>query len=411
VQIGRMADGRDVARAVPRRPDPEELRERRELPRGSDAADVRDVHPDEVDQAVPDERHGLALADEQLPHRDRRAGLRSKEAQVLLVLRRNRVLQEEQPVGLEVLGELDGHDRGHPLVNVVEQLDVLAEARPELFEHPGHLATVRPGLPGILARVQPPERCVPASGRRRACAAVPVGGVARHVHLAADVAEAGLPEGTDPILELVDVSPVGVDVDVGRAADTAAEQLVDGHPGPLALDVPQGLVDAGHGVVEDRPAAPVGADIRRLPDVLDVVRVAADEERPQVVLDRGHDRERALRERRAPDAPETRVARLDLHDHEPDAVRGRADRPDVGDRHRRQARAGLPGRGGSGVRARLADVRHRAYRRIRAPAPLTSASTSACVAIDVSPGVVIASAPWAAPYSTAAPGSPFSMRP
>lgn len=36
----------------------------------------------------------------------------------------------------------------------------------------------------------------------------------------------------------------------------------------------------------------------------------------------------------------------------------------------------------------------------RAPLPATRASTSASVAIDVSPGVVIARAPWAAPYSS-----------
>ena len=49
-----------------------------------------------------------------------------------------------------------------------------------------------------------------------------------------------------------------------------------------------------------------------------------------------------------------------------------------------------------------------AQRSTRAPAPRTSASTSARLAMDVSPGVVIASAPWAAPYSTARARSPSS---
>jgi hypothetical protein len=39
-----------------------------------------------------------------------------------------------------------------------------------------------------------------------------------------------------------------------------------------------------------------------------------------------------------------------------------------------------------------------AYRTTRAPPPLICFSTSLRVAIDVSPGVVDASAPWAAPY-------------
>jgi hypothetical protein len=51
------------------------------------------------------------------------------------------------------------------------------------------------------------------------------------------------------------------------------------------------------------------------------------------------------------------------------------------------------------------------YRSTRAPAPATIFSTSDSDAIVVSPGVVIASAPWAAPYSTARCGSPSSIRP
>jgi hypothetical protein len=39
----------------------------------------------------------------------------------------------------------------------------------------------------------------------------------------------------------------------------------------------------------------------------------------------------------------------------------------------------------------------RGYRCTLAPPPFMSFSTSALLAMDVSPGVVIASAPWAAP--------------
>ena len=56
----------------------------------------------------------------------------------------------------------------------------------------------------------------------------------------------------------------------------------------------------------------------------------------------------------------------------------------------------------------LAERRY--HRRTRAPAPATSDRTSSSVAVDVSPGVVIASAPCAAPYSTASPsGMPSSI--
>jgi radical SAM superfamily enzyme YgiQ (UPF0313 family) len=52
-----------------------------------------------------------------------------------------------------------------------------------------------------------------------------------------------------------------------------------------------------------------------------------------------------------------------------------------------------------------------ASRSTLAPPPPTSFSTSARVAMVVSPGVVMASAPWAAPYSTALAASPKVMRP
>ena len=51
------------------------------------------------------------------------------------------------------------------------------------------------------------------------------------------------------------------------------------------------------------------------------------------------------------------------------------------------------------------------HRCTRAPPPFMSFSTSALSAIEVSPGVVMASAPWAAPYSTAFWASPVVIRP
>ena len=52
-----------------------------------------------------------------------------------------------------------------------------------------------------------------------------------------------------------------------------------------------------------------------------------------------------------------------------------------------------------------------AQRSTRAPPPPASLSTSVLVAMVVSPGVVMASAPWAAPYSTAVCSGSPSNRP
>src|SRR5436305_2313377 len=58
---------------------------------------------------------------------------------------------------------------------------------------------------------------------------------------------------------------------------------------------------------------------------------------------------------------------------------------------------------------KLGELRY--HRAIRALGRSTSRRTSSRRAVDVSPGVVMASAPWAAPYSTAAVRSPSSSRP
>ena len=68
---------------------------------------------------------------------------------------------------------------------------------------------------------------------------------------------------------------MGVDAD--PVARRAAEQLVDGHAQGLALDVPEGHVDAAQGAGQDRAAAVEGVAVDRLPVVDDLARVLADE--------------------------------------------------------------------------------------------------------------------------------------
>ena len=123
-----------------------------------------------------------------------------------------------------------------------------------------------------------------------------------------------------------------VAVHVGAVTSLAAEQCVDGHIGPLSLDVPQRLIDAAHGVVQHRPVAPVRADVHRLPDVLDVVRVLALQERAEELVDSRDNRLGALGERCAAVPVEAGLARLHLDDYRAGQPRGRRkNRLDVGD--------------------------------------------------------------------------------
>src|SRR5262245_7374047 len=56
MQIGRVPDRRDVAGTVPGGAHPKELAQRGELAGRGDAADVREMDPDEVDQPLLDQR-------------------------------------------------------------------------------------------------------------------------------------------------------------------------------------------------------------------------------------------------------------------------------------------------------------------------------------------------------------------
>ena len=145
------------------------------------------------------------------------------------------------------------------------------------------------------------------------------------------MAEALLHAAAGVLLDLGEAGAAGVVVAVGAVPHLAAEQLIERHAGALALDVPQRDVDAAHRVEEHAAVPPVRAHVARLPDVLDLVDVAADQERLQILLDRGLHDQRALGEGRAAPADQPGLGRLDLHDDEADPVRRGEDGLDVAD--------------------------------------------------------------------------------
>ena len=79
----------------------------------------------------------------------------------------------------------------------------------------------------------------------------------------------------------------------------AAQQLIQRHICQFALDVPQSHINTGHCIVDDRAIAPVGVDHHQVPQILDVVGIAADENRLEVILHHALDRQRTLLERSA----------------------------------------------------------------------------------------------------------------
>ena len=238
------------------------------------------------------------------------------------------ILEEEEPEALGVLAQLQRLRRRDALVDVVQQLDLVAELLPGRLQQRERAPRVGRGLEH-RGRVERLHRGLPAP---RAVAGHP-----RHAHLHADVAEAGRHVGAGVVDHLGDLGAARVRVAVRRLARLAAEKLVHGHPGLAALDVPQRHVDAADGVVEHGAVAPVGARVERLPGVLDPVRGLADQERLQVALHRRHHEVGALREGGAAVAVEPVLVGRDLDHHQPQPGRRRGDRAHVRDLRRRQA--------------------------------------------------------------------------
>ena len=342
--VARVADGGDVSGPVPGGLHPVELGQDRHLPARREAAGLGDVDPDVVDEPLGDERRPLVGAVEELPHGDRRRALLADEAEPPEVLGGDGVLEEEEPEPLHVLAEAHGLGGGDPLVDVVEQLDLVAQLRPRPLEQLQGPAHVGGGLEDRLVV----ERLHPGRASPRA-----VPGHPGDAHLDADVAEALLDDGPGAVEGVLDLRPAGVGVAVGGLAHLAAEELVDGHPRLAALDVPQRHVHAAHGVVEDGAVAPVGAVVHGLPEVVDPVRLPADQEGLEVAVDGGDHQVGALGVGGAAVAVEPVLVRRDLHDHQAEPPGRGGDGPDVGDLRRREPPLrlldlGLRGRGSAG---------------------------------------------------------------
>ena len=131
------------------------------------------------------------------------------------------------------------------------------------------------------------------------------------VHLeGVDAGFAQLADGGDDITRTVAADPA---VHLHLVAHPPAQQVVDRHAEGLALDVPQGLVDAGDGAHQDRAAAIKAAAVHGLPQVVDAARVLADQEWRHLV-DGRFDRARAPFDHRFAPADDAFVG-LDLEQH------------------------------------------------------------------------------------------------
>jgi hypothetical protein len=327
-----VSDRRNIAGTVPRGLHPKLLGKHRNLARRAESACLRNVHPNVVDQLLGDQRLPLMRAVEELSHRDGGCAVLPDLSEVPQVLRRKRVFQKEHAKWLRGLAELDCLVRCQALVHVVQQLDLLAEFAPANFEQLQR-------TPELGRRVK--QRLVMQC--RRAPLLLVLRTVARHAgqsHLHAHMAPALFHILLRVSDHLVKFGPAGVCIRVGSLAALAARKLIHGHAGLAALDVPQRLVDAADGVVQDRPVFPVRAVVARLPDVFDAVSGLAQQEGLEVLLDRGLYQVGPLGERRTAIPVEPVLVGRDLHDGQAHSLRFALDDVNILDARRRQGARG-----------------------------------------------------------------------
>ena len=315
--------------------DSEEFAQGGELPRRCQTADSVETDADEVDEALANERHILNRVGEELTKRDGRRTLASKKSQVLRIFGRNRIFEEEEPVRLECFGQLNRIDRRDALVHVMQELDVLPEARAEVLEEPRNDPAIGTRIP-VLAL---PKITVHTIGR-----------LTRDSHLAADEPKATGCARTRLLLHLLEVSPCRVHIDGKRHPTAATEKLIERHPCTFPFDIPQRHVDTTERMVEHRTIPEVGTEVGRLPDVFDIIDAPADQVWLEIMLDGSHHRKRPLGERCTAEPIKPWLRGLHFDDHQPNSFRSGTDCSYITDADSRFS-ARLPWWGGPAVSA------------------------------------------------------------
>ena len=148
-------------------------------------------------------------------------------------------------------------------------------------------------------------------------------------HLTANIAIALLLKLADTLDYGLGRITASMAIDRRPLAALAAQELVNRHPRPLAFDIPERLINTGDGIIEHRPIAPIAIDHRHLPDLLNPIDIATNEEGLEMALDRGVHRIKTLGKSRATDPVEPIVRSDDFNDDQPGSGRLGKNRFDV----------------------------------------------------------------------------------
>ncbi len=127
-----------------------QLGQRGDLPQVGDASGVDDRRPHVVDELLLNELLAIEDRVEHLADGDGGDGVPPDQTEALLQFGRRGVLHPEQAMRLERLAHACGLDRRQPVMDVVQQVDFVAELRADTLEQLRHEADVGIAAPPTL---------------------------------------------------------------------------------------------------------------------------------------------------------------------------------------------------------------------------------------------------------------------
>ena len=220
-------------------------------------------------------------------NRNRRDRVLTDQTEAGLVFRRRRIFHPEHTECFNALTESRRLNRGQTVVHVVQKMLIKAKFTAHRIEQLRCEIEVFFGGPELLFRPVTFSGGLvgqPFSFRHA------IGGFhTRHAALDADRLKAHLFVTGVIFQHVINGVSGGMTIDHHPFPGCAAQQLVERHIGRFGFDIPQCHIHGGNGRHGDRTTTPVGAFIEELPDILNAVRITADQLRAEVIFQiRGH---------------------------------------------------------------------------------------------------------------------------
>src|SRR5688572_5116903 len=144
-----VADRRSVAGTVPGGADAEKFAESGDFARDADAADLRNVAANEIDEAVFDDVEIFVGVVKEFAHGDRAGAELAQGFEVADIFGREGVFEEEGTVLLDFAADVDGVDWMQALVHIVKEFDFFAEVFAHVFEKFGNGAAIGGGFEDV----------------------------------------------------------------------------------------------------------------------------------------------------------------------------------------------------------------------------------------------------------------------